>query len=136
MGDAGDGASRATLQHHGWADTAGMDLVKRELQRLAEIVAGYRTEDGRWNCILDRPSTRVDTSGSAGIAAALAIGKRAGLLPASVLPLATQVRSSLVAATHVGRFVRRRGATQCRREGSAVRRISGVVADGWGFMLN
>lgn len=45
----------------------------------AELALKWQDPNGLWNCFIDQPETGVETSGSAGIAAALAAGAR--LLP-------------------------------------------------------
>jgi hypothetical protein len=51
----------------------------REWERIAAIAIQLQKQDGLWRCFVGEPDTSVDTSGSAGIAAALAIGFRLGL---------------------------------------------------------
>jgi Glycosyl Hydrolase Family 88 len=48
--------------------------------RAAEEVAGAQTERGLWHCFVDAPATGPEASGTAGIAAALALGREAGRL--------------------------------------------------------
>ncbi|MBC7369748.1 MAG: glycoside hydrolase family 88 protein, partial [Undibacterium sp.] len=49
---------------------------------LAAWAQTYQRPDGLWSCFVDEPTTPPDTAGSAGIAAALAIGARQGWLGA------------------------------------------------------
>jgi rhamnogalacturonyl hydrolase YesR len=58
------------------------DLVDALAQAAAWIVP-YQRADGLWSAFVDEPHVRPDTSGSAGIAAALALGLRQGWLPAA-----------------------------------------------------
>lgn len=55
--------------------------LEEEIRRFAQAMLDRQRPDGLWSCYLDEPETGADTSGSAGIAAALAVGARAGLLP-------------------------------------------------------
>lgn len=61
---------------------AGPDVsdLRAEVERWANWVSGYQQESGLWNCFLHE-DVLPDTSGSAGIAAALAIAVNHGLLP-------------------------------------------------------
>ncbi|MEX0886548.1 MAG: glycoside hydrolase family 88 protein [Phycisphaeraceae bacterium] len=54
------------------------DLVA-EARRLTAWVRGLQRDDGLWDCFLDEPATGRETSGSAGIATALARAAGAGL---------------------------------------------------------
>jgi len=60
-------------------DMGARDL-RREFVRISEIAVERQRPDGLWSCFLDRPELLPDTSGSAGIAAAMAEGVRLGLL--------------------------------------------------------
>lgn len=64
-----------TLRHR--VDTA--DLIE-SFQQLAAWVRPFQRVDGLWNVFVDEPTLTPDTSGSAGIAAALAIGAQQGWL--------------------------------------------------------
>lgn len=56
-------------------------VAEAELRRLAAWVLPLQRVDGLWACFLEDPATAVpDSSGSAGIAAALALGARLGVL--------------------------------------------------------
>jgi rhamnogalacturonyl hydrolase YesR len=55
------------------------DLVIH-FQRLAAWVLSHQREDGLWSVVIDEPALTPDTAGSAGIAAALALGARNGWL--------------------------------------------------------
>ncbi|MDF9799363.1 unsaturated rhamnogalacturonyl hydrolase [Catalinimonas alkaloidigena] len=61
-------------------DTAEVDDLLEELDRVTQFVLLHQQKNGLWNCFLDNPDTTVDTSGSAGISAAIATGIREGLL--------------------------------------------------------
>jgi len=55
------------------------DCIK-SFQQLAAWVLPYQRDDGLWSVFVDQPQLTPDTSGSAGIAAALAIGAQQGWL--------------------------------------------------------
>jgi len=62
---------------------SGVSRCADEFVRAANVALGFQANDGLWSVFVDEPSTGTDASGSAGIAAALALGANAGLLPAS-----------------------------------------------------
>ncbi len=55
--------------------------LRAEFRRIAEIALRRQLSDGLWSVYLDDASLVPDTGGSAGIAAALALGVEKGLLP-------------------------------------------------------
>ncbi len=61
--------------------SSSMDLCEEEFVRASKIALRYQSTDGLWSVFLDEPAVGSDASGSAGIAAALALGANAGLLP-------------------------------------------------------
>lgn len=68
-----------SLEHlRGLAETADLEA---ELLSAADWALSHQRADGLWGCFLDDTETLADTSGAAGIAAALARGASAGLLP-------------------------------------------------------
>jgi len=69
--------------------------LKEEFNRIAETVVSYQRPDGLWHCFIDHSSVAVDTSGSAGIAAALASGATDNLLDRSFLDAATKTWQGL-----------------------------------------
>jgi len=73
------GLVRATEALHAFMDTAELEA---EVRTTAKFVRSLQHADGLWSCFLDdaAPAPAPDTSGSAGIAAALARGARAGWL--------------------------------------------------------
>lgn len=77
------------------SDRTDVDHLKREFVRVAKIALSYQRDDGLWHCFVDEPDVRPDTSGSAGIAAALAIGVNCGLLPEYIRSRANQTLMTL-----------------------------------------
>ncbi|CAG7649401.1 hypothetical protein PAESOLCIP111_05859 [Paenibacillus solanacearum] len=70
------------LKASGFAGLSGMAEIEAELRRVAGAALSWkRREEALWACFLDEPDTGIDTSGSAGIAAALALGAKHGALP-------------------------------------------------------
>jgi rhamnogalacturonyl hydrolase YesR len=78
---------------------AGVDVreLETEIRRMAVFVRKHQRSDGLWNCFLDDTATEPDSSGSAGIAAALALAARAGTLSAEDLAAAQFTKSALLA---------------------------------------
>lgn len=80
------------------SDHAGlpeMAAIEEELLRIADVALGWRQSSGLWSCFLDEPQTEIDTSGSSGIAAALALGAGHGLLAQRHLDAAAESLASL-----------------------------------------
>lgn len=69
--------------------------LRAEFQRVAAWIKSYARPDGLWSCFVDEQEVAVDTSGSAGIAAALALGAKSGLLDEAYQILAAQTFDSL-----------------------------------------
>ncbi|MDF2662384.1 MAG: hypothetical protein K0Q94_5175 [Paenibacillus sp.] len=78
-----------------YAKLAGMEEVSAEFRRMSEIALSRREPGGLWSCFLGEPETGIETSGSAGIAAALALGARAGVLPHTMLDAAREAMQAL-----------------------------------------
>ncbi|MDQ3398494.1 MAG: glycoside hydrolase family 88 protein [Deinococcota bacterium] len=72
-----------------------LDDLKEEARRAASWAMALQQPSGLWRCFLSEPETEVDTSGSAGIAAALALGAKHGLLPSSARQAAEQTLRAL-----------------------------------------
>ncbi|RKN70605.1 glycoside hydrolase family 88 protein [Paenibacillus ginsengarvi] len=86
------------LQHAPYAaEISGMEELTAEFRRIADIVVSLREPEGLWSCFLGEPETGIETSGSAGIAAALALGARHGLLPPASLDAAREAMQALEA---------------------------------------
>lgn len=56
------------------------EWLKNELVKTANLVLNLQQENGLWYCFINDPKTGIETSGSVGIAAALAYGYSKGLL--------------------------------------------------------
>jgi hypothetical protein len=69
--------------------------VEAEFRRSAALALRLQSNNGLWFCFAEEPVTGVETSGSAGIAAALAIGARQGVLGTEALAAARLARSAL-----------------------------------------
>lgn len=69
--------------HHSrqYAELPGMRELSDEFKRISAVVLSKRETEGLWSCFLGESETGIETSGSAGIAAALALGARHDLLP-------------------------------------------------------
>jgi len=108
-----------SLEHlEGLTDTADL---KTEFLAAATCALGYQRADGLWGNFLDDDATRYDTSGSAGIAAALARGANAGLLPADTFfPAATRCWNALPAHLTPDGFLD--GVAQSNRGGEPLQR--------------
>lgn len=69
--------------------------LKEELVRIADVIIGHQSEQGLWYVYVDEPQTGVKTSGSAAIAASLAIGVQLGILGDSSLAVSKRARNAL-----------------------------------------
>jgi rhamnogalacturonyl hydrolase YesR len=81
----------------------------------------WQNRQGLWHCFIDQPETGVETSGSAGIAAALAAGARLLPNPPRAVRAARAahrelLRRHLVAGGFLG------GASQANRDGERLQR--------------
>ncbi|WP_291100646.1 MULTISPECIES: glycoside hydrolase family 88 protein [unclassified Flavobacterium] len=56
------------------------EWLKNELEKTVEMVLSLQQDNGLWYCFINDSKTGIETSGSAGIAAALAYGYKNGLL--------------------------------------------------------
>lgn len=68
-----------------------------EIGRVATWVARHQQRDGLWPCFLKASGVLPDTSGSAGIAAAIALAVRQGMIPREHNDTARQVAAGLMA---------------------------------------
>jgi unsaturated rhamnogalacturonyl hydrolase len=77
-------------------DRPSGDGLAQGLVELAARMQGMQRADGLWSVFVDEPALVQDTAGSAGIAAALALGARLGLLPVSARESARRCLAGLV----------------------------------------
>lgn len=97
------GLARTLRVLHEYDDIARMapaiqvriNVLKDELVRIAEVIIGHQSESGLWYVYVDEPQTGVETSGSAAIAASLAIGVQLGILGDSALAVSKRVKVAL-----------------------------------------
>ncbi|GAA3413460.1 glycoside hydrolase family 88 protein [Paenibacillus hodogayensis] len=68
------------LKHAAFGHLPALGEVEREIRRIADVALRWVRPEGLWTAFLDEPGTGAETSGSAGIAAALALGAGYGLL--------------------------------------------------------
>ncbi len=59
---------------------ADADKVKKEFIRAVTYVMQFQQEDGMWYCFMHEPETGIETSGTAGIAAALKYAHQIGIM--------------------------------------------------------
>ncbi len=71
----------ALIRESGGATIIGTDEVWQAWKKAMHTAASWQNEQHLWHGYLDQPATGIDTSASAGIAAAMAWGVRMGVLP-------------------------------------------------------
>ncbi|MDR6553220.1 glycoside hydrolase family 88 protein [Paenibacillus qinlingensis] len=76
------------LKDSPYANLSGIAELEAEIIRVAQVAVNWRQPNGLWSCFVDDPTTEIDTSGSAGISAALALGASRQLLPSTYMSLA------------------------------------------------
>jgi rhamnogalacturonyl hydrolase YesR len=107
----------STLEHISGLEKADLEA---EYERVAAIAIRRRLPNGLWSCFVDDADTGVETSGSAGIAAALAIGACAGLGDDTYQQVAFTSRDALMSyLTPDGMFS---GVSQSNRGGESLQR--------------
>lgn len=94
--------------------------IAAELKRVAAWVVAFQQDDGLWPCYAHEPETGPETSGSAGISAALLLAHRLGLAPASVQARARRCREGLERYLTPDGFLL--GVTQANKGGDALQR--------------
>lgn len=72
-----------------------LQMMEQEIGRVAELLLCYQQDDGLWMCFVNDSTTGIDTSGSAGIAAALALGVKHGILPDTMMTAAERAFEGL-----------------------------------------
>jgi rhamnogalacturonyl hydrolase YesR len=68
------------LKHSEFGRLPGVGEMEQELKRIADVAMHWVRPEGLWTAFLSEPETGPETSGSVGIAAALALGANYGLL--------------------------------------------------------
>lgn len=94
--------------------------LEAEARRVGNWVLGFQRDDGLWAAYIDDPRLVADTSGSAGIAAALALGARIGILPQTATGAARRTLVGLQGYLTPDGFLG--GATQANRGGEILQR--------------
>jgi hypothetical protein len=105
--------------------------VAAEFRRSAALAMRLQAGNGLWYCFAEEPATGVETSGSAGIAAALAMGARQGLLGAEALAAARMAREALRGYLTPDGLLG--GASQENKGGDALQRDGYRVMPQYGF---
>lgn len=82
-----------TLAH--LTDNAQTQPLKIALQTAVDNVLSYQQPNGLWLCFMHQPETGYETSGTAGIAAAMSYGVGKKLLPETVLGAVEKARKGL-----------------------------------------
>ncbi|MDF2726279.1 MAG: glucuronyl hydrolase [Paenibacillus sp.] len=101
-------------------DDPQLDTIEREIKRIAELTLSLQRDDGLWLCYIDDATTYPDTSGSAGIAAALALGAKHGLIPDTATAAAERAFAGL--QTYLTADGLLAGVAQNNRGGEALQR--------------
>jgi rhamnogalacturonyl hydrolase YesR len=108
--------------------------LQADLRRLAALALTTQLPGGLWRCFLDEPDTSPDTSGSAGIAAALALSARHGWIePAPALAAARRAEAALL--LHLAADGQLGGVAQSNRGGEALQRSDYRVLSSMGAGL-
>ncbi len=110
------------VRSHPLLEAAGLadDALVADLKTRAEFAIRHQLPDGLWNCFIDDPSTGVDTSGSLGIAAALTLGFRHGLLDESAREAAARTLRGITAWVSPDGLIS--GAAQLNKGGEGLQR--------------
>lgn len=87
------GLARTLVELEGLVETTDL---RDELAAQAELLVPKQSGNGLWHGFVDEPEVATDSSGSAGVAAALAIGAAHGWLPPSCLAAAQRTREGLL----------------------------------------
>jgi len=111
-----------------------LDAVIADLRRLTELVLRHQRADGLWNCFIDDPQGTPDTSGSAGIGAALALAGAHGWIEAkSARTAASRTWRGLL--PHLTADGRLGGVSQSNRGGEELQRSTYRVLSAMGAGL-
>jgi rhamnogalacturonyl hydrolase YesR len=121
-----------TLQALG--DEAAVKEWQPELRRVAEFLQKHQREDGLWGNFIHDPQSIADTSGSAGLATALARAHTAGWLPAEARQAAQRTLAGL--KKHLTPDGLLGGAAQSNKGGESLQQGSYRVIYQMGMGLN
>lgn len=94
--------------------------LEEEFRRISAIALSYQNPQGLWYCFTDDERTKIDTSGSSGIAAALAIGAKANVLTAEAFTAAERAYAGLQPYLTADGLLT--GVAQSNRAGEALQR--------------
>ncbi len=97
-------------------------LIAATFAQVAQRALGLQRDDGLWSVYLSEPATGSDTSGSAAIAAGLALGARLGLLPSAPAALPAATRAVKAIANHLAPDGMLGGSAQLNRGGEPLQR--------------
>ena len=101
-------------------DLPDLDEVRSTFVATVQMVSQWKNSDNLWYAFLDQPQTKIDTSASAGIAAAIVWGHRLGVLPKAYLYSAKATYRSLQKYLTPDGFLTQ--ITQINRGGEALQR--------------
>ncbi len=107
--------------------------VENDYRRAVEMVCHFQNKDGLWYSFIDRPETGFDTSASAGIAEALVLGFKLGLLDSSFKEKAKMAYKSLQTYLTVDGFLS--GVSQINRGGEELQSSGYRVISQFGMGL-
>ena len=94
--------------------------LEADARRIAQWIIPMQNADGLWSVYVDAPELAADTSGSAGIATALALGARLGVLPMAAAEAARRTSAGLVPYLTPDGFLG--GVSQANRGGEELQR--------------
>jgi hypothetical protein len=98
------------------------DDLKQELRRVLDFARGFQREDGLYSCFLDERTIAPDTGGSAGIAAAMALAARHGLVGGQFRESARATWNGLVRKLTADGFLTGVSQSNKREAGEALQR--------------
>lgn len=124
------GLARSLVELRGLVAVAELE---DELREAADWVLKWQRADGLWGCFLDDGTMLPDTSGSAGIAAALALGARHGVLAEGAFEAGRRTWEGLQCHLTPDGFLA--GAAQSNRGGEALQRSDYRVLSPMGMGL-
>jgi rhamnogalacturonyl hydrolase YesR len=107
--------------------------LRAALAQAATWIVMHQREDGLWSCFVDEAAVLPDTSGSAGIAAALALGCKHALLDAHMLAAARRTLAGLVPYLTPDGFLG--GVAQVNKAGEPLQRSNYRVISQFGMGL-